>query len=136
MKDRRGAQSEKAGWIDDFTEEHGTGIRIVIKLSREEMAKTMKEGPYNRFKLVSTINLSNMMAFDSQNRIKKYDSPFQILSEFYYLRLEYYQKRKDFVSNLLRNQLTKLSEQDRDFKPLLIRSFPLLTERKLTLLLS
>ncbi|KAF5110465.1 hypothetical protein DV453_000825 [Geotrichum candidum] len=134
LKDRRGAQSEKAGWIDDFTEEHGTGIRFVIKLSREEMAKTMKEGPYNRFRLVSTINLSNMMAFDSQNRIKKYDSPLQILSEFYYLRLEYYQKRKDFVSNLLRNQLTKLSEQAKFVKLIIEKKLSIANRKKVDII--
>jgi DNA topoisomerase II len=35
-----------------------------------------------------------MICFDANGKIKKYDTPEQILEEFYDLRLTYYQKRK------------------------------------------
>lgn len=131
LKDRK---AEKSGWIEDFTEDHGTGIKFVVTLSPEEMAKTLKEGPYNRFKLTSQINLSNMMAFDAQNRIKKYDSPGQILFDFFYIRLEFYQKRKDFVCNLLRNQLTKLTEQARFVKLIIEKKLIVSNRRKVDII--
>lgn len=74
------------------------------------------------------------MAFDAQNRIKKYDSPLQILSEFYYLRLEYYQKRKDFASNQLRNQLTKLSEQARFVKLIIDKKLVIANRKKIDII--
>lgn len=103
-------------WIKDMEEQHGINIRFVIKLSPDEMQKSLKMGLLERFKLVSTINLTNMVAFDPRGKIKKYESPVEILKDFYYVRLEYYQKRKDFMSDDLRSQLTKLTEQARFIK--------------------
>lgn len=133
LRDRRD-KSEKSGWIEDFTEEHGTGIKFVVKLSTEEMAKTLREGPYNRFKLTSIINMGNMMAFDAQNRIKKYDSASQILYDFYFLRLEFYQKRKDYTCNLLRNQLTKLTEQARFIKMIIDKKLSISNRKKVDII--
>lgn len=118
------------GWVEDFTEDHGTGIKFVVTLTREEMQKSLKEGLHNRFRLTSQINLGNMMAFDAQNRIKKYESPGQILLDFYYIRLEFYQKRKDFTCNLLRNQLTKISEQARFVKMIIEKTLNVANRKK------
>ena len=72
-----------------------------------------------------------MIAFDSNGKIHKYESPEEILEEFYPLRLQYYQKRKvclasavitciddnqDHVSNELSNELDKLNNQARFVK--------------------
>lgn len=103
-------------WIKDMEEQHGINIRFVVKLSNDEMAKSLKIGLLERFKLTSSINLTNMVAFDSLGRIKKYESPLEMIKEYYYVRLEYYQRRKDFMSEELTNQLTKLSEQARFLK--------------------
>lgn len=126
LKDRR---DSKVGWIDDFTEDHGLGVKFVVKLSPQEMAKAVSDGLHSRFKLTSNINLSNMIAFDTQNRIKKYASPFEIINDFYFVRLEFYQKRKNYLSNQLKNQLTKLSEQARFVKMIIEKKF-IVTNRK------
>ena len=34
------------------------------------------------------------MLFDAEGKIKRYDSPEQILQEFFDLRLQYYEKRR------------------------------------------
>lgn len=125
----RDKKDNKSGWIEDFTEDHGLGIKFEIKLTKEEMEKSLKEGLLNRFKLTSNINLSNMVAFDPQNRIKKYSTPEEIISDFYFIRLEFYQKRKNFLSNQLHNQLTKLSEQAR-FVKMIIEKTLIVTNRK------
>lgn len=72
-----------------------------------------------------------MIAFDTNGKIHKYESPEQMLEEFYPLRLQYYQKRKvclasavmaciddnqDHVSNELSNELDKLNNQARFVK--------------------
>lgn len=51
-------------------------------------------GLLKKFKLATTISTSNMMLFDPQGQIKKYDTPEDILREFFDLRLEYYTKRR------------------------------------------
>lgn len=49
-------------------------------------------------KLTTTISITNLVAFDPEGRIHKYETPQDILKEFYNLRIEYYQKRKVFIS--------------------------------------
>ena len=48
-------------------------------------------------KLDTTIRTSNMHAFDKNSRIRKYDSPIDILKEWYCVRKEFYTKRKKFL---------------------------------------
>lgn len=103
-------------WIKDVEEQHGFGIRFIVKLSSEEMAKSYKVGLLERFKLISSISMNNMVAFDPLGRIKKYDSALEILQDYYYVRLEYYQKRKDFMAEEMQNVLLRLSEQARFVK--------------------
>jgi DNA topoisomerase-2 len=103
-------------WIKDFEEKHGLNIRFIVTLSDAEMAKAEKVGLYEKFKLSSVINLTNMVLFDSQYRIKKYETVEEILKDFYWVRLEYYQKRKDHLAKQLENELARLSSQARFLK--------------------
>lgn len=110
-----GVNSDKP-WIKDMEEQHAAGIRFVIKLTPAEMEKSHQVGLLERFKLISTVSTGNMVAFDPSGRIKKYESASDILKDFYFVRLEYYQKRKDHLSEDLLNQLMRLSEQARFIK--------------------
>ncbi|GAV48353.1 hypothetical protein ZYGR_0I06500 [Zygosaccharomyces rouxii] len=106
-----GGNDKMKPWIKDLEEQHGNGIRFVVRLTQEEMDKTRVMGFYERFKLISTISLNNMVAFDPHGKIKKYENVSEILTEFYYVRLEYYQKRKDYMSERLQWEVEKLSFQ-------------------------
>jgi len=70
------------------------------------------------FKLTSSKNSSytNMYLYDSSIRIYKYNSPYDIIMEFYQIRLEYYQKRKDYILGELKNELDVLKEKYRFIK--------------------
>lgn len=103
-------------WIKDVEEQHDSTIKFVIKVSDEQMAKCKGAGLLEKFKLLGSISVANMVAFDPNGKIKKYESPLEILKDFYYVRLDYYQRRKDHMSKDLENQLTKLSEQARFIK--------------------
>lgn len=100
-------------------------------MAEKDVTRAQEEGLEKFFKLTTTINTSNMIAFDSNGKIHKYESPEEILEEFYPLRLQYYQKRKvclasavityiddnqDHVSNELSNELDKLNNQARFVK--------------------
>lgn len=58
------------------------------------LVEAEKKGLIEFFKLTGKVNTSNMMCFDSEGKIKKYNSPEEIIEEFYPVRLAYYQKRK------------------------------------------
>lgn len=122
--------SDKSAWIKDMEEQHTSSIRFVVKLTEAEMQKTKKIGLLERFKLISSVSYSNMVAFDAFGRIKKYDNPNQILSDFFYVRLEYYQKRKDYMTADLQNQLVKLSEQARFIKMIIEKELSISNKKR------
>ena len=57
------------------------------------------------FKLISKINTSNMYLYSIDNTVKKYSSSEDILKDYYTIRLEYYQKRKDYLQIILQKEL-------------------------------
>ncbi len=58
------------------------------------MKKAVADGLLSQFKLSTTITTSNMVCFDPDGSIKKYNTPEEILEEFYAIRFQFYQKRK------------------------------------------
>lgn len=98
-------------WIKDMEEQHGATIRFVITLSEEEFKKTKEIGFYERFKLVAPVALTNLVCFDHRGKIKKYDDPREILQEYFDVRLQMYQDRKDHLMSHLQKIIDKLSFQ-------------------------
>lgn len=121
-------------FIEDMTEEHGVGIRFVVTLSNTAMRQALEEGLENKFKLSSTLSLGNMVAFDPQGRLKKYESVEQILTDFFYVRLDLYQKRKDYMSNQLKNQLEKISNQARFVNMIIEKKLNINNRKKIDLI--
>jgi len=63
-------------------------------MAAKELEKAEQQGLLEFFKLTAKINTSNMICFDYDQKIRKYDSAEDILEDFYPIRLIYYQKRK------------------------------------------
>ncbi|KAI0266599.1 DNA topoisomerase [Russula aff. rugulosa BPL654] len=85
-------------------------------MSSKKDVEKEEQGLTEFFKLTSKINTSNMICFDSDGKIRKYNSPEEIIDEFYPRWLAYYQKHKDFLANELQSQFEKLSNQARFVK--------------------
>ncbi|EPS67102.1 hypothetical protein M569_07672 [Genlisea aurea] len=68
--------------------------QFMVYMSAEKLLAVKQEGLLKKFKMTTNIGTTNMHLFDPKGVIKKYDTPEQILEEFYHLRLEYYEKRK------------------------------------------
>ncbi|KAF8016195.1 hypothetical protein BT93_H1646 [Corymbia citriodora subsp. variegata] len=94
-------------YSDDVT------VHFEVTLSDENMMIAKQEGLLKKFKLTSTISTSNMHLFDSNGVIKKYDSPEQILEEFFHLRLKCYEKRKKILLENLELKLVMLDNKVR-----------------------
>ena len=71
-----------------------------------------------------------MVAFDPMGRIKKYNDVLEIIKDFYYVRLEYYQKRKDYMTDNLQNQLLMLSEQARFIKMIIEKQLSVANKKR------
>ena len=65
------------------------------------------------FKLVSKVSLGNMHLYSVDGSIKKYESPYEIMTEYYTERLSIYEKRKTYELNILRNIIDLLSNKVR-----------------------
>jgi DNA topoisomerase-2 len=63
-------------------------------MEAKQLEAAEKTGLIEFFGLSSKLSTTNMMLFDFEGKIKKYDSPEEVIEEFYPMRLAYYQKRK------------------------------------------
>ena len=106
----------KVADIKDFRENHtDTTVSFTIVCTKEKIDEfeADKNGLMGKFKLTASLNSSNMNLFDEHGRITKYADPRDILSAFYSLRLDYYEKRKEMLLQKLRLEQRKLSNKVR-----------------------
>lgn len=100
--------------IKDYKEYHtDTTVRFEITMSEEQMAAAEAIGFTKKFKLESSTTTSNMTLFDSEGRLKKYSTAEQILTDFFEIRLTFYQKRKDYLADKLTEEWTRLDNKVR-----------------------
>ena len=81
------------GFDDLYTDEE---VKFVLYFD-EDTYEDMKAHPgefEKRFRLTSSWRTTNMVAFDTEMKIQKYDTVGQILEGFYAPRLAYYEKRR------------------------------------------
>jgi len=85
--------------IKDYTK-NDTDLKVDITISvSREVLKQLEEDDnmIQVFKLESYVSMSNMHLFNKFGQIKKYENIDQIIDDFSEIRLEYYQKRKDYI---------------------------------------
>ena len=63
--------------------------------------------------LYTTQSTTNMNMFDANEKLKKYNTPEEIVDDYYPIRIEYYQKRKAYLLDALRKELLVLSNRAR-----------------------
>lgn len=86
---------------------------IITFESEKELQAALAEGLENRFKLSKTMTTTNLVAFDPEGRITRYHTIEDIMKEFYYIRLKYYQERKEHMLFQLNEELRRLTNQAR-----------------------
>ncbi|KAJ3931519.1 MAG: DNA topoisomerase II [Lentinula lateritia] len=102
------------GSVKNYQEHHANeNVHFIVQMDAKELVKAEEKGLPEYFKLISKISTSNMICFDLDGKIRKYDSPESILEEFYPVRLSYYQKRKDYLSGEMTRVLDRLNSQAR-----------------------
>jgi len=81
------AKEDKVKSIKEFHKDNE--VRFELKLGAELANKTNEEIE-KIFKLSTNLNCTNMVLFDRDNNIKKYEDECEILNEFYEYRLRMY----------------------------------------------
>ncbi|XP_065605161.1 DNA topoisomerase 2-alpha [Cyrtonyx montezumae] len=100
--------------ITDYKEYHtDTTVKFVVKMSEEKLAEAEAVGLHKVFKLQTNLTCNSMVLFDHVGFLKKYESPQDILKEFFDLRLRYYGLRKEWLIGMLGAESAKLSNQAR-----------------------
>lgn len=77
----------------DYNSPHKVHFIITME-SEKHMQDALAEGLENKFKLWKTVATTNLVAFDPEGRINKYNTVNDILKEFYFIRLKLYSERK------------------------------------------
>lgn len=81
--------------MQDFTNNStDSAVEFTLELDEKNLSKAEDLGLNKALKLTNNVNTTNIVCFDKNGKIKKYESPEEIMKEFYELRLEYYVKRK------------------------------------------
>src|SRR6185369_7923874 len=90
------------GMIRNITRNNCTNERVhfEIELNPEKTKDLDEKGLEKVFQLICPFSTSNMTCFDPNNKLAKYESPEDIMNEFYPVRLNLYGERRvscDFV---------------------------------------
>ncbi|KAI1728634.1 DNA gyrase/topoisomerase IV, subunit A domain-containing protein [Ditylenchus destructor] len=102
------------GTITDFKEYHtDQTVKFIIKMTPEKLREAERQGLHNVFKLQNVINTSNMVLFDSNGVLRKFNSPEEICQEFFETRKKIYIERKRWLVGMMRAESDRLSEQAR-----------------------
>jgi len=101
--------------LRDYKEHHTDAtVRFLLHMTETGMEAGEKEGIEKRFRLSTTLALTNLVCFDPAGRIKKYtEGPNQIIRDFYDVRLGLYQRRKEHLADVLTRDWTVLDNKVR-----------------------
>eukprot|EP00746_Dinoflagellata_sp_MGD_P000192 gnl/MRDRNA2_/MRDRNA2_100347_c0_seq1.p1 gnl/MRDRNA2_/MRDRNA2_100347_c0~~gnl/MRDRNA2_/MRDRNA2_100347_c0_seq1.p1 ORF type:complete len:1217 (+),score=298.86 gnl/MRDRNA2_/MRDRNA2_100347_c0_seq1:80-3730(+) len=122
--------------LEDYKEYHTeTLVHFVLTLSPESMKLALQTGLERTFKLHSSISTSNMMLFNSEHKIIKFDTPVDIIKEFIRVRLPLYQKRKDYLLRRLGREAEILTAKTR-FILMVVKGELVVRKRKIAELLA
>lgn len=83
-----------------------TNINIVITFNQGILTRIIRDDELEqKLKLCSIIKTSNMNLHDNDNKLVLYNSPEDILLDFYNCRLEKYNERKTILLKILKNEI-------------------------------
>lgn len=116
--------------IEDFQEYHTENtVHFTINTTKTQMKELEEEGFEKSLKLKSSLSTNNLVFFDAEGKIKKYKDEKELLQEFAQLRLKYYQKRKDYLTDRLRRDKELLDAKVK-FVLMVIRGELIVSNRK------
>ncbi|KAG2023227.1 DNA topoisomerase II [Coprinopsis cinerea AmutBmut pab1-1] len=121
---------KNAGMVKDFKEHHDNlNVLFEVTMNPKDLEKAEEKGLVEFFGLTTKVSTTNMILFDFEGKIKKYETPEEILKDFYPMRLAYYQKRKDYQALELSTAYDKLNNQIR-FIEMIIKKELVVSNRK------
>ena len=122
---------------DVFENYTDTTVEFVITFGKGKLAELESgKGEYGAngieklLKLYTTSSTTNMNLFNSEDKLRKYDNVEEIIDDYYDIRLEYYEDRKDFMIEALERELLILSNKAKYIQELLVGTIDLRKKKK------
>jgi len=114
-----------------------TTVEFVITFSKgkvQELEAQKAEHGFNglekMLKLYTTNSTTNMNLFNADDKLQKYDSVNEIIDDYYEVRLNYYDDRKEFMMENLEKELLVLSNKARYIQEVLVGTIDLRKKKK------
>jgi DNA topoisomerase-2 len=122
---------------DVFENYTDTTVEFVITFSKGKLQELEAgkgdhgcNGLEKLLKLYSTSSTTNMNLFNSEDKLKKYESVEEIIDDYYQIRLEYYEDRKEYMIDALEKQIMILSNKAKYIKEVLDGTIDLRKKKK------
>ena len=117
--------------LREYKEYHtDTSVHFVVELNPRGMEEIERVGPDTFFKLSTMLSTSNMVLFNPEGKIKKYATPQEILEDFYFVRLGFYQRRKEHLVDQLKLVYDRLSNQARFVSMIIAKELSVSNKKK------
>jgi len=122
------ASNQNTFEVEDIKEYH-TDNQIMFRVTLSEdslkrISSMTNEERLKLFKLNTQVSTSNMVLFNSENKLRKFQNVEEILDEFFKVRLEFYSKRKEYLLNKLKYNLDVCSNKMNFIQLILTNSMP------------
>ena len=104
---------------DDMSKDTSIDFTITLQKGKLDELNSVQDGIYKQFKLISTVSTSNMHLFDSEDKLKKYNTIPEIIDDYYVKRLNMYEIRKTYLINELKRELMVLNNKAKYIKEIL-----------------
>jgi DNA topoisomerase-2 len=122
---------------DIFENYTDTTVEFIITFSKGKLLELESikgehgcNGIEKLLKLYSTSSTTNMNLFTSEDKLKKYDNVEEIIDDYFDIRLEYYEDRKDSMIEALERELLILSNKAKYIQDLLSDTIDLRKKKK------
>lgn len=131
LEERTVGSDKTPATLREYKEYHtDTTVHFVIELNPRGVEEIEKVGPDAFFRLSTVLSTGNMVLFSPDGKIKKYASPLEILDDFYFLRLGFYQRRKEHLVDQLKHVYDRLSNQARFVSMIIARELTVSNRKK------
>jgi DNA topoisomerase II len=71
--------------------------RIHFEIKMDNVDQMKHEDIINKFKLEEKVYTSNLVLFNADGKLQKYENVLRIIQEFYEVRLDAYGRRKEYL---------------------------------------
>jgi DNA topoisomerase-2 len=114
-----------------------TTIEFIVTFSKGKLAELVAvnhdngtNGLEKLLKLYTTNSTTNMNLFNADDKLTKYESIPEIIDDYYEVRLEYYDDRKEFIIDELERELMILSNKAKYIQEILDNTIDLRKKKK------